>query len=68
MIIDFRSGIKMNFSKAAKGGFTNSGKQQAIGSAAETELGRSLTKQEIAILCTKFSVDELYTNLQKVSC
>lgn len=58
----------MNFSKAAKGCFTNSGKQQAISSAAETELGRSLTKQEIAALCTRFSVDELHRNLQKVSC
>ena len=57
----------MNYSQALKGCLSNSGKQQAIHSAAETELGRKLTKQELTSLSTKFSLDELYGNLQKVN-
>ena len=57
----------MNFSQAVRGGFTNFGKQHAIESAAETELGRSLTKEEKVSLSTRFSIDLLYANVQKVN-
>ena len=58
----------MNFSQAVKGCFTNSGKKQSIQSAAQTELGQNLTKEEIASLSTRFSLDELFVNLHKVNC
>ena len=46
--------------------FTRSGKSQAIHSAAETELGRQMTKEEDSSLSTKFSLNDVYNNLQKV--
>jgi hypothetical protein len=58
----------MDYSHALKGRLRNSGKQQAINSAAETELGRQLTRKEVASFSTKFSLDEFHGNLQKVNC
>ena len=58
----------MNFSQAVKGRCTNSGKQQSIQSAAETELGRNLTKEEIGSLSSRFSLDEPFVNLHEVNC
>ena len=57
----------MNFSQAVKGRCTNSGKQQSIQSAAQTELGRNLTKEEMGSLSSRFSLDELFVNLHKVT-
>ena len=56
----------MNFSQAVKGRFTNTGMQQSIQSAAQTELGRNLLKEEIASLSARFSLDEIFTNIHKV--
>ena len=56
----------MDYSQALKGHLSKSGKQQAIQSAAERELGRKLTTPEFASLSTKFSLDEIYGNIQKV--
>ena len=53
----------MNFSQAAKGRFTRSGKIQAIHSAADTELGRQITKEEFSSLSETFSLNEVYENI-----
>jgi hypothetical protein len=56
----------MYYTRAVKASMAKSIKQQAINSAAETELGRQLTRQEVASFSTMFSLDEFYGNLQKV--
>ena len=58
----------MNFTQVVKGCFSNSGKQQSIQSAAQMELGQNLTKEEIASLSLKFSLDEPFVNLHKIDC
>ena len=65
-ILIFQTIAQMNFSQAVKNCFTRSGKLQAIHTAAEIELGRPITKHEISSLSTRFSLDEVYINVQKV--
>ena len=54
----------MNYSKAVKGGTTS--QLISINSAAETEIGRKLTKIEISKLSGKFSLDEVMNSIEKV--
>ena len=56
----------MNFLKAVQGIRTQSGKVKAIQSAAETEIHRELSQQEIASLTRRFTLDELFENIEKV--
>ena len=56
----------MNFAQAVKGRTRRSTKVQSIHSAAETELGRSLTQDEISSLSNKFSVEHIHHHIEKV--
>ena len=56
----------MNYSNAVRGCRLRSGKLNTVLSAAETELGRQISKEEISLLTNKFSVDVLHSSLEKV--
>jgi hypothetical protein len=56
----------MNFAQAVKGCSRRSSKLQSINSAAETELGRRLTQDEILSLSNKFSVELIHNHVEKV--
>ena len=54
----------MNYRKAVKGFHTKL--LPSIHSAAEIELGRKLTKEEVNTLITKFSLEDANANVEKV--
>ena len=54
----------MNYSKALKGSLIN--QAESIHSAAETELGRRLTRDELLLLTDKFSLAFVDDAIQKV--
>ena len=58
---------KMNSSRIVKGDLSYIAKLQSIQSAAEVELGRKLADDEIENLNTKYSVEQVYSNLTKVT-
>ena len=57
----------MNFLRAVRGPLTRSEKVKAIQSAAETEIHRQLSKEELSSLSSKFSLDGLFSNSEKVN-
>ena len=56
----------MDFLRAVKGPSTRAGSLRSIQSAAETELRRPLSEEELSYLISKYSLDGLYSNIQKV--
>ena len=56
----------MNYSKAVKGSSRRLTKLAKINSAAETELGRSLTPDEILALIDKYSHEHVVNYIEKV--
>ena len=57
----------MNFLRAVRGPLTRSEKVKAIQSTAETEINRQLSKEELSSLSSKFSLDGLFSNSEKVN-
>ena len=55
----------MNYLKAARGSLPRTGKKNAIQSAAETELGRRLTAEELSNFSKSLSLEEAFTNVEK---
>lgn len=56
----------MNFSAAVKGSFSSFSKLCTIQSSWETEFGQQMTDEDKASLSKCFTIDETYTNIQKV--
>ena len=58
----------MKYSEAVKSQVTASAKHHAIKSSWETEFGRTITDADWANLQKFFSINETYSNFQKVTC
>lgn len=57
----------MNYSRAVQGTLAQSGKLKAIQAAAETEINRQLSKEELSSLTCRFSLEELFETIEKVN-
>ena len=57
----------MNYSEAARGPSTRSGKLFSIQSSFETEFGRKMTDGDIVDLKKVFTLNETYANIKKVT-
>ena len=57
----------MDYLKAVRGPMTHSAKVKLIQSAADTELRRKLSDEELSTLASKFSLDTVFNNIEKVN-